>query len=243
MIMALEQKVDDLFDQLTSCADLDLGALGKAREEVHQLRIRNQQLEAKVEELEGKLATLKERVNTQLQGPEAHHLLNRPDALMLLIRETLGLDTPASQPTPDEGYPELEALNPQQRLEHWVKSYPRAFMPGQPQPLKIGIHEDLHAAEGGEQKKIRRALAGYVKLPRYLRCLKAGAVRLDLQGGNAGFVTEQEAQFAQEQLEQWEEQKKEKEGRRKQQEIEQKKRAEEERMQSKLSQLLQMKKH
>jgi|GEM_PF-1663446 len=241
--MALEQKVDDLFDQLTSCADMGLGALGKAREEAHQLRIRNQQLESQVEELEGKLAKLRESVNAQLQGPQAHHLMKRPDALMHLIRETLGLDTPSAGPVPAEGYPELEALNPQQRLEHWVKSYPRAFMPGQPQPLKIGIHEDLQAAEGGEQKKIRRALAGYVKLPRYLRCLKAGAVRLDLQGGNAGFVTEQEAQFAQEQLEQWETQKKEKESRRRQQEVEQKKRAEEERLQSKLSQLLQMKKH
>lgn len=240
--MALEQKVDDLFDQLTSYADQGLGALGKAREEADQLRKRNQQLEAQVDELESKLARLKERVSAQLQGPQAQHLLNRPDALMVLIRETLGLEAPVSQSAPEEGYPELEALNPQQRLEHWVKSYPRAFMPGQPQPLKIGIHEDLHTAEGGEQKKIRRALAGYVKLPRYLRCLKAGAVRLDLQGGNAGFVTEQEAEFAREQLEQWEEQKKEKESRRRQQEMEQKQRAEEERLQSKLSQLLEMKK-
>ncbi|SFC39438.1 ProQ/FINO family protein [Marinospirillum celere] len=238
--MALEQKVDDLFDQLTSYADQGLGALGRAQQEIHALKERNLELESRVEELEGKLNQLKEKINTQLQGPEAESLLSRPDALMMLIRETLGLKAPEAQKVPEEGFANLEAMNPQQRLEHWVSKYPRAFMPGQPQPLKIGIHEDLLAAEGGDQKKIRRALAGYVKLPRYLRCLKAGAVRLDLQGSNAGFVTEQEAEFAREQLELWETQKKQKEHQRRKQEEEQKKRAEEDRLSSKLQQLMQL---
>lgn len=239
--MALEHTVDDLFDQLTSYADRGLGALEQAREEAHQLRIRNQQLEKRLEELEGKLARLKEQVSAQLEAADVHNLLDRPDALMLLIRETLGLGVEKKPSVSAETSAALESLSSQKRLEHWVKTFPKAFMPGQPQPLKIGIHEDLEAVEGGDQKKIRRALAGYVKLPRYLRSLKTGAVRLDLQGGNAGFVTQQEAEFAQQQLEQWEQQKEQKEARRRQQDAEQKKRAEEERLKSKLGQLVQMK--
>ncbi|WP_114417256.1 ProQ/FINO family protein [Marinospirillum perlucidum] len=241
--MAFEQKVDDLFDQLTSYADQGVQALNLAHQEIDRLQQRNQDLEQQVAELEGKLTRLREKVDAGLKDPEAAKLLHRPDALMVLIRETLGLETAPPGVAPEEGYPELEELNPQQRLEHWIKSYPRAFMPGQPQPLKIGIHEDLQEAEGGDQKKIRRALAGYVKLPRYLRCLKAGAVRLDLQGQNAGFVTEEEAEFARNQLVEWEEQKKQKDSRRRQQEAEQKKRAEDERMQSKLDQLLKLNRH
>lgn len=238
--MALEQKVDDLFDQLTSYADRGLGALDRAQQEIQELKHQNLGLQNRVQELEGKLNQLREKVGTQLQGPQAQSLLSRPDALMLLIRETLGLEAPALVKAPPEGFADLEAMSPQQRLDHWVSKYPRAFMPGQPQPLKIGIHEDLLAAEGGDQKKIRRALAGYVKLPRYLRCLKAGAVRLNLEGANAGFVTEQEAEFARNQLESWEMQKKQKEQQRREQEQESKKRAEENRMNSKLQQLVQL---
>lgn len=240
--MALEQTVDDLFDRLTHYADRGLGALGEARAEAEQLRKRNQDLEAQVEVLEAKLNRLRNEVTAQLEASEKEHLLDRPDALMLLIRETLGLNPePLAQIQPSVSA-ELEAMNPQQRLDHWIKTYPRAFMPGQPQPLKIGIHEDLARLEGGDQKKIRRALAGYVKLPRYLRSLKAGAVRLDLHGDNAGFVTPTEAEFAAQQLATWEQQKEQKLARRQQHQAEQKKRAEEERLQSKLGQLMQMQK-
>ena len=239
--MGLEQKVDDLFQQLTSYADQGLSALDQANQQVESLRQRNQVLEQRVEQLEAKLHQIKDQLTRQLQGPEAKSLLSRPDALMLMIRETLGLELPQVPVQAADAQPELEGLSPQERLNAWVSRYPRAFMPGQPQPLKIGIHEDLLAAEGGDPKKIRRALAGYVKLPRYLRCLKAGAVRLDLQGQNAGFVTPQEAEFAREQLEQWEANKKRKEQQRQQQEQAQQKRQEEDRLQSKLSQLLQLK--
>ncbi len=238
--MALEQKVNALFEQLTSYADQGLGALGRAQEEIQALKKRNQELEQRIQLLEGKLGQLKEKISHQLHAPEGQDLLSRPDALMMLIRETLDLEAEPVAVAPTQGYPELEALNPQERLQHWVKKFPRTFMPGQPQPLKIGIHEELLEAEGGDPKKIRRALAGYVKVPRYLRCLKAGAVRLDLQGANAGFVTQQEAEHAQQQLDAWEEQKKQKEARKKQQQQVFQAKQEEQRLESKLQQLMQL---
>lgn len=238
--MALDQGVDDLLDQLVNYADKGLGALDRARTEIQQLQARNAELEGRVKQLEGRIDTLRSRLTRAISTPAEAALLNRPDALMQLIRETLGLNTEVQLPLLPEPVPGLDDLSPQQRLEHWVRTYPRTFMPGQPLPLKVGIHEDLLAAEGGDMKKIRRALACYVKVPRYLRCMKAGAVRLDLAGGNAGFVSEEEAAFAHQQLDVLEQQKQQRIEQQKQQERQRREDAESSRLQGKLSELVQL---
>lgn len=237
--MALDQGVDDLLDQLVSYADKGISALDSARNEIRQLEARNAELEGRVAQLEGRIDSLRSRLTQAIQNPADAALLSRPDALMLMIRETLGIKTEAPVASASISDSAVDALNPQQRLQHWIKSYPKAFMPGQPQPLKVGIHEDLLAAEGGEMKKVRRALAGYVKVPRYLRCMKAGAVRLDLLGRNAGFVTAEEAEFARQQLESLEQQKKQQEEQRNQRLLQQKQQEEEQRLKNKLSELMQ----
>lgn len=237
--MALDQGVDDLLDQLVSYADKGLGALDSARNEIRQLEAHNAELEGRVAQLEGRINSLRSRLTQAIQNPADAALLSRPDALMLMIRETLGLKVDHAAPAGIQNDPAIEGLNPQQRLQHWIKTYPKAFMPGQPQPLKVGIHEDILAAEGGEMKKIRRALAGYVKVPRYLRCMKAGAVRLDLTGRNAGFVTAEEAGFAQQQLDNLEQQKKQQDEHRNQHLLQQQQQEEEQRIKNKLSELMQ----
>lgn len=90
--------------------------------------------------------------------------------------------------------------HPKEVLRSWCQRYPNTFMLEQPQPLQIGLHETLADIDQLDIKLVRRALAHYVKTPRYLRCLRTGAVRLDLQGHNAGFVTAEEAQHAQDEL-------------------------------------------
>jgi ProP effector len=238
--MALDQGVDDLLDRLVCYADKGLNALDSARNEIRQLEARNAELEGRVVQLEGRINSLRSRLTQAIQNPADAALLSRPDALMLMIRETLGLKVdPVASAGDSQNDPAVNALNPQQRLQHWIKTYPKAFMPGQPQPLKVGIHEDILAAEGGEMKKIRRALAGYVKVPRYLRCMKAGAVRLDLTGRNAGFVTAEEAGFAQQQLDSLEQQKKQQEEHRNQHLLQQQQQEEEQRIKNKLSELMQ----
>ncbi|SFX31002.1 ProQ/FINO family protein [Marinospirillum alkaliphilum] len=239
--MAEEQGVDQLLDQLVSYADRGLGALEQARSEIQQLQAKNAELEARATQLEGRIDALRNRLTAALKQPSEAALLSRPDALMRLIRETLGLDATVAEHSAQVVVdPAIDDLSPQQRLERWIKTYPKAFMPGQPQPLKIGIHEDLLAADGGDMKKVRRALAGYVKVPRYLRCLKAGAVRLDLQGRNAGFVNAEEAEYARRQLDELETGKQQREDQAKYQQTLQQQREEESRMQDKLSELMQL---
>lgn len=81
------------------------------------------------------------------------------------------------------------------------KHFPLAFpkKPGPKLPLKIGIHKDLvaHAEQLGlSASEIRAALKKWCQGKRYNECMLAGAVRVDLQGHAAGFVSKEEATFA-----------------------------------------------
>lgn len=64
-------------------------------------------------------------------------------------------------------------------------------------PLKLKIHEDIHAAiDAGEldisRLKIRNFLRYWCNAPFYKKALVAGAARVDLNGQPAGVVTQQE---------------------------------------------------
>lgn len=241
--LELDVDVDQLLGQLENYATKGLDALGKAKQEIVALETRNTELSERVIQLEKNIEALGTRLTEALENPVEAELLSRSDSLMVMIKETLGVSK--SGETAKTNLPtasELDKLNPQQRLDYWIKTYPRSFMPGQPQPLKIGIHEDLLAAEGGDMKKIRRALASYVKVPRYLRCMKTGAVRLDLKGNNAGFVSKEEADFAAEHLQKLEANKKQREALKKKQLIEQQENLDSNRLKNKLTALVEMNK-
>ncbi|WP_247639668.1 MULTISPECIES: ProQ/FINO family protein [Chromohalobacter] len=95
---------------------------------------------------------------------------------------------------------EHEPPSPQSLLAQWYQRYPETFFKGHTQPLKTGIHLDLVAREPWPEKLVRRALACYVHLPRYLKAVRADVMRVDLDGQAAGAVTEGEARHARKQL-------------------------------------------
>ncbi|MGR4067360.1 ProQ/FINO family protein [Billgrantia sp. C5P2] len=95
-----------------------------------------------------------------------------------------------------EQAPSADAL-----LKQWYQRYPNTFFKGHTRPLKVGIHHDLAAREPWPEKLVRRALAGYVNLPRYLKAVREGAERIDLDGAPAGNVDDQAAEHAKRKLE------------------------------------------
>lgn len=97
--------------------------------------------------------------------------------------------------------PEHEAPSPQALLAQWYKRYPQTFFKGHTRPLKTGIHLDLCEREPWPEKLVRRALACYVHLPRYLKSVREGARRVDLFGADSEIVTQEEAKHAKRQLE------------------------------------------
>jgi sRNA-binding protein len=82
-------------------------------------------------------------------------------------------------------------------------AFPHTFFPkgAAKRPLKIGIFKDIRA-KGHEvpYRTLKRALHDYCSGPLYLKAMKAGEPRLDLDGYTAGFVSEEHATHAAKQL-------------------------------------------
>ncbi|WP_179404435.1 ProQ/FinO family protein [Burkholderia guangdongensis] len=78
------------------------------------------------------------------------------------------------------------------------KRFPQAFPknPAPKLPLKVGIWDDLAAQAqtlGLDDAELREAIATWCRGYRYWSCLVEGAVRVDLQGNEAGRVTAADA--------------------------------------------------
>lgn len=239
--MSVEQDadVDKLLGQLESYANKGLTALESAKQEIAALEEKNQQLSSRIAQLETGLEVLDRQLEETLTNLKAVDLFNQVSSLKTRVEEALGEISPSVVDKVDAAS-QLDKFNPQQRLAYWIKTYPNAFMLNQPQPLKVGIHEDLLAVEGGDMKKIRRALASYVKVPRYLRSLKKDAERLDLQGNQVGKVTEEEAEFAAAHLLELERHKKQRIAQKKQKKAVEQERLATDRLQNKLSALVEL---
>ncbi|MBV7387095.1 RNA chaperone ProQ [Pasteurellaceae bacterium TAE3-ERU1] len=90
-------------------------------------------------------------------------------------------------------------------LAYLNEKFPRCFtLEGEARPLKIGIFQDLaNALEGDEnvsKTQIRHALRHYTSSWRYLYGCKEGAVRVDLDGNDAGALEQEHIEHAQAEL-------------------------------------------
>lgn len=87
-----------------------------------------------------------------------------------------------------------------------AERFPKCFSAeGEARPLKVGIFQDLVDRVQGEMSlsktQLRSALRLYTSSWRYLYGIKAGAVRVDLDGNDCGVLDEQHVEHARKQLE------------------------------------------
>jgi ProP effector len=87
-----------------------------------------------------------------------------------------------------------------------AERFPHCFSAeGEARPLKIGIFQDLVERVEGEMSlsktQLRSALRLYTSSWRYLYGIKAGAIRVDLDGNACGVLDEQHVEHARKQLE------------------------------------------
>lgn len=122
------------------------------------------------------------------------------DITPVALQDFPGIDDSAGD-SPQSRLEIDDAPSPQALLDEWYRRYTDTFFKGHTRPLKVGIHEDLVAREPWPDKLVRRALACYVHLPRYLKAVRVGAERVDLDGQPAGLVSEGEARHAHKKLE------------------------------------------
>ena len=81
-------------------------------------------------------------------------------------------------------------------IAYLAEKFPLCFsVEGEAKPIKIGLFEDLAAVladdETVSKTQLRQALRGYTMSWRYLAACKPNAVRVGLQGEEAGIVDEQ----------------------------------------------------
>ena len=88
-------------------------------------------------------------------------------------------------------------------LDRLIEAFPACFSRSAPQPLKIGLGEELLALAGVHpgladlsHTQIRQALKVYAGSPAYRRALAKGGPRYDLDGQPAGEVTPEQQRDA-----------------------------------------------
>lgn len=86
-------------------------------------------------------------------------------------------------------------------VAYLAEKFPLCFsVEGEAKPIKIGLFEDLVAALADDKTvsktQLRQALRGYTNSWRYLTACQPNAVRVGLQGEEAGTVDEQQAEHA-----------------------------------------------
>jgi ProP effector len=96
--------------------------------------------------------------------------------------------------------------NSKEVIAYIAERFPLCFtLEGEAKPLKIGIFEDLATNLTGDPKvsktQLRAALRQYTSSWRYLYGVKAGAVRVDLDGNACGEIEAEHVEHAQKALE------------------------------------------
>lgn len=204
----MTQRIVALFDSLEQ-------HVRHERQEIASLRQRLAGLESENQQLRHSLARQAEPAErssdiespAQASNAERGYPLPRRVASSAPTPEVATETQRQAAVTPTEGQGSRSGLaigevpSPQALLDEWYRRYTDTFFKGHTRPLKIGIHEDLVASEPWPDKLVRRALACYVNLPRYLKAVRAGAERVDLAGQPAGAVTPGEARHAHKKLE------------------------------------------
>ncbi|WP_417665899.1 RNA chaperone ProQ [Pseudidiomarina sp.] len=95
--------------------------------------------------------------------------------------------------------------NTKEVITYLAEKFPQCFtLEGDAKPLKIGIFEDLAARladdETVSKTRLRTALRHYTNSWRYLRSVKVGTQRVDLDGADAGIIEEEHQQHAEQTL-------------------------------------------
>ncbi|MFG6179511.1 ProQ/FINO family protein [Halomonas sp. THAF12] len=207
----LEVRLQALEERLA----LSEGARLELAEENRELDEQNRELEAHNQRLQARLdgeapTSVFQRSHRQAKGLSAligHHRSAHSDGDGTAGSEDAQSPSPPQEVTPQQGthaqsdLPIGEAPSPQALLAEWYQRYADTFFKGHTRPLQVGIHEELAAREPWPEKLVRRALACYVNLPRYLKSVREGAERIDLSGSPAGKVDHGAAEHARKKLE------------------------------------------
>lgn len=96
---------------------------------------------------------------------------------------------------------EIKRISTKDIITYLSEKFPECFsLKGPVKPLKVGIFQDLAEKlsddETVSKTRLRQALRHYTSSWRYLKAIKVGAFRVDIDGNNAAEIDEEQANYA-----------------------------------------------
>jgi ProP effector len=96
---------------------------------------------------------------------------------------------------------EIKRISTKEIITYLTEKYPACFsLKGPIKPLKVGIFQDLADALADDEKvsktRLRQALRHYTSSWRYLKSVKVGVFRIDIEGKEVTEIDQEQADFA-----------------------------------------------
>ena len=96
---------------------------------------------------------------------------------------------------------EIKRISTKDIIAYLTEKFPECFsVKGQVKPLKVGIFQDLSEKltddETVSKTRLRQALRHYTSSWRYLKAIKVGAYRVDIDGKDVAKIDEEQANYA-----------------------------------------------
>jgi ProP effector len=96
---------------------------------------------------------------------------------------------------------EIKRTSTKDIIAYLTEKFPQCFsIKGPVKPLKIGIFQDLAERlkddETVSKTRLRQALRHYTSSWRYLKVIKVGAFRIDIDGQNVSEIDDEQAKYA-----------------------------------------------
>lgn len=96
---------------------------------------------------------------------------------------------------------EIKRISTKDIITHLAEKFPECFsVKGPVKPLKVGIFQDLAERlsddETVSKTRLRQALRHYTSSWRYLKAIKVGVFRVDIDGKDAAEIDEEQANYA-----------------------------------------------
>ena len=96
---------------------------------------------------------------------------------------------------------EVKRISTKEIIAYLAEKFPTCFsIDGNAKPLKIGIFQDLAEKLSGDETvsktRLRQALRHYTSSWRYLKAIKVGTFRIDIDGNNSAEIDQEQADYA-----------------------------------------------
>ena len=123
---------------------------------------------------------------------------NKTESEVKVVAETTTETTVATTSNVEA---EVKRVSTKEIIAYLAEKFPACFsIEGHAKPLKIGIFQDLAEKLAGDETvsktRLRQALRHYTSSWRYLKAIKVGSFRIDIDGNDSAEIDQEQADYA-----------------------------------------------